>query len=137
MISARDIEARIELLRRGGFSLVIEGAGGVMVPLAWGYTVIDLAERFTLEAIVVGRPGLGTLNHVVMTVAMLRARQIAVRAVILNGRGDPPDLAESTNPAALARLLPNVAIIEVPHQAQSTPSLVIDAVVPFMNGLVD
>jgi dethiobiotin synthetase len=136
MVSARDIEARFELLRRGGFSLVIEGAGGVMVPLVWGYTVIDLAERFGLETVVVARAGLGTLNHVAMTVAMLQARHISIRAVVLNGRHDPPDLAESTNPSALARLIPGLAIMEVPHQSQPTPADVIRAVVPLVQEVI-
>ena len=136
MVSARDIEARIELLRRGGFSLVIEGAGGVMVPLVWGYTVLDLAERFGLEAMVVGRAGLGTLNHVAMTVAMLQARHIPIRAIVLNGRHDPPDLAESTNPSALARMVPGLAIVEVPHQSQPTPGDVIRAVVPWLHDVI-
>jgi dethiobiotin synthetase len=136
LISAADIEERIERLRRDGYSLVVEGAGGVMVPLVWGYTVLDLAERCELDAIVVGRAGLGTLNHVAMTVAMLRARNIPVRGVVLNGRRDPPDLAESTNPSALARMLPREVIIEVPHLPRATTGEVVSAVVPFVEGLV-
>ena len=116
LIDVKDIEARIELLRRAGYSLVIEGAGGVMVPLVWGYTVLDLAARFHLEAVVVGRAGLGTLNHIVMTVTVLQAKDIPIRGVVLNGRRARPDLAESTNPGALARMLPGIRIIEVPHQ---------------------
>ncbi len=135
-ISAQDIETRIESLRRAGYSLVIEGAGGVMVPLVWGYTVLDLAQRFSLDAVVVGRAGLGTLNHVTMTVTMLRSRNIRVRAIVLNGQRDPADLAESTNPSALARLLPHEAIIEVPHLPLATPAMVIAAAVPFVKSLV-
>ncbi len=63
------IEARIRTLRAQGYTLVIEGAGGVMVPLSWDYTVLDLAERCDLDCVVVARAGLGTLNHVALTVA--------------------------------------------------------------------
>ena len=111
-VSRSDIESRIEELRQTGRSLVVEGAGGVMVPLVWGYTVVDLAERCIADAVVVGRAGLGTLNHVTMTVTLLRARNIPIRAVVLNGRRDPPDLAESTNPSVLSRMLPQEVIIE-------------------------
>ncbi len=97
-MNPRDVESRIAQLRHAGYTLVVEGAGGVMVPLAWDYTVLDLARACELEAIVVARPGLGTLNHVAMTVTVLRAREIAVRGVVLNGRSATPDLAESTNP---------------------------------------
>jgi dethiobiotin synthetase len=160
------IEARIDLLRRAGYTLVVEGAGGVMVPLVFHrppaeppfYTILDLAARRGLEAIVVGRPGLGTLNHVALTVAMLRSRNIPVKAVILNGRlpeplalspapsvlspeplalSPEPDLAESTNPSVLARMLPDVLIIQVPrHDAPPAGTLaIIDATVPFLRQL--
>ena len=111
-----DLELRVRELRQAGYTLVVEGAGGVMVPLAWDYTVLDLAERCDLDAVVVARAGLGTLNHVALTVLMLQSRHIAVRGIVLNGRGPSPDLAETTNPSALARMLPGLRIVEVPHQ---------------------
>jgi dethiobiotin synthetase len=137
VLNPEDVECRVEELRKSGYTVVIEGAGGVMVPLSWdkrgrvhfsqdssekctrplfpGYTVLDLAEKCDLDAVVVGRAGLGTLNHIMMTVLMLQSRRISVRGVVLNGRGTPPDLAESTNPDTLARMLPGLRIVEVPH----------------------
>ncbi len=124
MLNPEDIECRVEELRKAGYTLVIEGAGGIMAPLAWErrerpfsfpYTVLDLAEKCDLDAVVVGRAGLGTLNHIMMTVLMLQSRHVAVRGIVLNGRGCPADLAESTNPAALARMLPGLRIVEVPR----------------------
>ena len=144
-VHRQDIEARIDLLRGAGYVLVVEGAGGAMVPLSWEkgekngpgpffYTVLDLAERCGFEAVVVARAGLGTLNHAAMTVATLRSRNIPVRAVLLNGR-DPSsgDLAEATNPAALARMLVDVPIVEVPHHPGTD---VIDATVPYLRRLL-
>jgi dethiobiotin synthetase len=116
-----DIEARIGRLREEGYALVVEGAGGVMVPLSWGYTVLDLAQACDLDAVVVARAGLGTLNHVAMTVMMLRSHQIPIRGIVLNGRSATPDVAESTNPAALGRMLYGVRIIEVPHDPSGAP----------------
>jgi dethiobiotin synthetase len=116
-----DIEARIRQLRNDGYALVIEGAGGVMVPLVWGYTVLDLAQACDLDAVVVARAGLGTLNHVAMTVMMLRSHQIPIRGIVLNGRSPLPDLAETTNPAALGRMLHGVRILEVPYDESGVP----------------
>jgi dethiobiotin synthetase len=110
-----DIEERIRRLRQDGYALVVEGAGGVMVPLSWGYTVLDLAQACDLDAVVVARAGLGTLNHVMMTAMMLRSYQIPMRGIVLNGRSAAPDVAESTNHAALSRMLQGVRIVEVPH----------------------
>ncbi len=123
-----EVESRITQLRSAGYTVVVEGAGGVMVPLAWGYTALDLACACGLDAIVVARPGLGTLNHVAMTVMMLHAHEIAVRGVVLNGRSAKPDLAESTNPAALARMLPDIRVIETPHQ-EVNPVVALAAIV--------
>jgi dethiobiotin synthetase len=108
-------EARVSALRDLGYSLVVEGAGGAAVPLCWDYTILDLAARTGLHAVVVGRPGVGTLNHCVLTVEALRARRVPVLAVVLNGADDPLDLAELTNPAALARLLPGLRIVVLPQ----------------------
>ena len=115
------IEGRIRRLRESGYSLVVEGAGGVMVPLCWDYTILDLAQACDLDAIVVARAGLGTLNHVAMTVMMLRSREIPIRGIVLNGRSPTPDLAESTNPQALARMVPGIRIVEIPHYASGHP----------------
>lgn len=115
------IEARIKELRHGGYAVVVEGAGGVMVPLAWGYTVLDLAQACDLDAVVVARAGLGTLNHVAMTAMMLRSHQIPIRGIVLSGRSESPDLAEATNPATLSRMLHGVRIVEVPHDPSPAP----------------
>jgi dethiobiotin synthetase len=115
------VERRITQLRQAGYAIVVEGAGGLMVPLAWDYTALDLAQSCALDTVVVGRAGLGTLNHVFMTVMMLQSRDIPIRGIVLNGRGDPPSAAELTNPASLARMLPRMRIIEVPHHATGNP----------------
>jgi dethiobiotin synthetase len=156
-LRSEDIEERIALLRRDGYTLVVEGAGGVMVPLAWErekgavpllpvkgvrplfqgpfYTVLDLAARCGLEAIIVGRAGLGTLNHVALTVEMLRARRIPIRGVVLNGGQPwpPADRAEATNPDALARMIAGPRIVYVPHHGDTDR---VAATVPYMNGLI-
>ena len=116
-----DIETRIRQLRSEGYTVVVEGAGGVMVPLSWGYTVLDLAHACDLDAVVVARAGLGTLNHVAMTVMMLRSHQIPIRGIVLNGRSAAPDLAESTNAESLGRMLHGVRIVEVPRDSTGSP----------------
>jgi dethiobiotin synthetase len=130
------VDARVRELRAQGYALVVEGAGGVHVPLAWGYTAMDLAARHGLEAVIVARAGLGTLNHSVLTVDALRARGILVRGVVLNGRADPPSVAEQTNPAALLRLLPDVPVVVVPRSASSDRLTMARECVPFLDPLL-
>ncbi|WP_435197343.1 dethiobiotin synthase [Natronomonas sp. EA1] len=83
---------------------VLEGVGGLRVPLAEGRDVIDLVADLGLPAVVVARSGLGTLNHSALTVEALRRRDIPVRGVVLN-EYEAATVAERTNPAVLARMV--------------------------------
>lgn len=65
--------------------LVVEGAGGALVPLRDDLTVADQIARWSLPAIVVARTTLGTINHTLMTVEVLRARGITVHGVAFVG----------------------------------------------------
>jgi dethiobiotin synthase len=64
---------------------VVEGAGGVLVPVNASELVIDLIARLGLAALVVARSGLGTINHTLLTLDALRARTIAIAGVVMVG----------------------------------------------------
>ena len=66
-------------------TLVVEGAGGVLVPIYDKFLMIDLMRRLGLPVVVVSRSGLGTINHTLLTLEALRARDINVLGVIVNG----------------------------------------------------
>lgn len=65
--------------------LIVEGAGGVLVPLTKNYLLIDLIESLNLPVIIVARSTLGTINHTCLTLEALRKRKIPVVGVIMNG----------------------------------------------------
>ncbi|MFT8711228.1 dethiobiotin synthase [Komagataeibacter rhaeticus] len=69
--------------------LVVEGAGGVLVPIAEHYLMIDLMVRLALPVVLVARSALGTINHTLLSLAALRARGLHVAGVILNGPPEP------------------------------------------------
>lgn len=69
---------------KGGF-LLAEGAGGLLVPLTAEQTIADLAEALGLPVLIVARPGLGTVNHTLLTVAEVRRRRLTPAGVVLNG----------------------------------------------------
>lgn len=69
--------------------LVVEGAGGILVPLAPGVLTIDLVKKLKLPALVVARSGLGTINHTLLTLHALRASDIPITGVVLNGPRHP------------------------------------------------
>ncbi len=63
--------------------LVVEGVGGLLVPLAEGYSVRDLAAALGLPLLVAARPGLGTINHTLLTLEAARAAGLTVAAVVM------------------------------------------------------
>lgn len=72
-----------------GRPLVIEGAGGLMVPLTEKHFVIDLIARLGVPAILVARSGLGTINHTLLSLAALRDKNIPIAGLIINGPKTP------------------------------------------------
>lgn len=69
--------------------LIIEGAGGLMVPLNEKDLMTDLIRRLDAEVIVVSKNYLGSINHTLLTLEMLKARALPVRGLIFNGAEDP------------------------------------------------
>jgi dethiobiotin synthetase len=68
-----------------GKPLIIEGAGGLMVPINSKYFMIDLIKNLACPAILVSRSGLGTINHTLLSLEALRKARIPVAGVIMNG----------------------------------------------------
>ncbi|HOJ43638.1 MAG TPA: dethiobiotin synthase, partial [Syntrophorhabdaceae bacterium] len=79
--------------------VVIEGAGGVLVPIKKKFFYGDLIKRWGCPTLIVSRLGLGTINHTLLTVGYLKTRGIKIIGVILNNNDGTGDLAARTNPA--------------------------------------
>ncbi|MBF7082987.1 dethiobiotin synthase [Desulfallas sp. Bu1-1] len=98
------MEAYRELRQRHEVMLV-EGAGGIMVPVFDRFLMADLIKMMKLPVIIVSRPNLGTVNHTLLTVEYARARGIPIAGIIINGlKEDEAGLAERTNPGLIAEL---------------------------------
>jgi len=93
--------------------IVLEGVGGLLCPVAeGGYTVADLAAHLNYPILIVAYRGLGTLNHTLLTVEAARSRGLRIAGIILNATRPVSDpLAESTNAAELAGILPGIPIL--------------------------
>lgn len=99
--------------------LVVEGAGGVLVPLNARDLMADLIARLGLPAILVARSSLGTINHSLLSLEALRARRIEVAGVVVNG---PPDAANRDAIAAYGKVpviaeLPMIEPLDAAHLA--------------------
>jgi dethiobiotin synthetase len=88
----------------GAEVVIAEGVGGLLVPLTLGYTVRDLAVDLGWPVVVAARPGLGTINHSLLTVEAARAAGLDVRAVVLTPWPDEPGMLERSNVEAIERL---------------------------------
>ena len=69
--------------------LVVEGAGGLMVPIREDMLMIDLVQQMDLPVVLVARSGLGTINHTLLSLEALRKRGIPVLGVVLSGPENP------------------------------------------------
>lgn len=99
--------------------LVVEGVGGLLVPLAPDATVRDLAVALGLPLAVAARPGLGTINHTLLTVEAARAAGLDVRAVVLTPWAQRPSTMERSNRATIAAAA-GVPVATLPHVAEPT-----------------
>jgi dethiobiotin synthetase len=90
-------------------SLIVEGIGGLLAPLAEDYTVRDLAAALGLPLLIVARPGLGTINHTLLTLQAARAARLEVRSVVLTPWPEQPSRLEYSNRETLAHM----GVIEV------------------------
>jgi dethiobiotin synthase len=86
-------------------SLVVEGAGGLLVPLAPGFLVADLVGQLGLPVVIVAHDRLGAINHTLLTVEACRRRGIAVLGVLLNRAGALEGNAESIESYGDVRIL--------------------------------
>jgi dethiobiotin synthetase len=94
----------VQSIRDENGTVLVEGAGGWLVPLAPGLLVADLAVALGYPVVVVGRIGLGTVNHTALTVAAVLERGLDVAGVILNGYGQGADGSVASNPRLIEEL---------------------------------
>jgi dethiobiotin synthetase len=101
---AIDVAAVIDDIRAAGPLVIVEGIGGLLVPLADGWDVRRLARELDLGLVIAARPGLGTINHTLLSIEAARAGGIEPRAVVLTPWPPNPDEIERSNRATIERL---------------------------------
>ncbi len=137
---ALDPAALVASARRAGQgadALVVEGVGGLLVPLTPGYLVRDLALDLGLPVVVAARAGLGTISHTLLTLESARAAGLRVTGVVMTPWPAAPGPVERSNRETVAALgavpvagLPTVRAPEPPALAAAGAHLPLDALVP-------
>lgn len=98
------IERSIRIMSADSDVMIVEGVGGVRVPMDERHQVIDMMRWLGAPAIVVARPDLGTINHTLLTVQAVRDAGLKVAGVVINRfRTDGASVAEETNGRAIER----------------------------------
>ncbi len=116
----------------GADAIVCEGVGGLLVPLSPGYLVRDLAADLGYPLVVVASPGLGTINHTLLTVEAARAAGLEVAAIVLNPWPEEPTEIERSNRETIADLT-GIPILTLPQidlaDPQTWPPLSVDGTI--------
>ncbi len=103
--------------------LIVEGIGGLLVPITDNLSVADMARKMKLPVLIVSRPTLGTINHTLLTIEAARKRRLRVKGVIFNStRLGSGTLLADTNKAEIERHsgVPVIASIPYIHSVTST-----------------
>jgi dethiobiotin synthetase len=101
-------------------TLIVEGVGGLLTPFADGYSVRELAASLGLPLVVAARPGLGTINHTLLTLEAAKAAALEVRAVVFTPWPERPSALERSNRETIARTA-GVAVAELARVSSLRP----------------
>ena len=127
-IPLNDVVDRIKRIEKKSERLIIEGSGGLLVPLGKGYTVAGLIAKLDCRVIVVARNRLGTINHTLLTVECLQVLgflRSELTVVLMSGRD--PDISSRDNQSTLEELLKPVIVLGIPFlrsQVTSSPGTI-------------
>ncbi|OGG52131.1 MAG: dethiobiotin synthase [Candidatus Handelsmanbacteria bacterium RIFCSPLOWO2_12_FULL_64_10] len=104
-IDVAGIEQAAHKLSQRHDLLIVEGAGGLLVPIRDDFFMADLALKLDLPLLIVARRGLGTINHTLMTMECAKTRGIGMAGVVYNDAVRTEEgIAERTNPEVIERL---------------------------------
>ena len=112
-VSLKHTIAKIGEIQKKCDVLIVEGAGGIFVPLGERFMVSDLIARLHCHIFLVARNGIGVINHVLLSAAAIRRLVKMQTTVVLMGR-PRGDVSVQSNPALLRELLPQNEVFEVP-----------------------
>jgi len=104
LIGIEEVLHHWEMIRGKHQYFIVEGAGGISVPLGENFLVSDLIKALDLPIVIVARPNLGTINHTFLTVQYAKSIGLRITGIVINGISNHPDLAEITNPKLIEEL---------------------------------
>jgi dethiobiotin synthetase len=117
--------SRVREYARPDVFLLVEGVGGLLAPVTWSDNALDLAHSLNARVLVVSSDRLGTINHTLLTLRVLKAEKLPILGVVLNQPAEP-DESSPSNAGAISRLANTDSVVRVPHM--DDPDLAAEAV---------
>ncbi len=114
--------------------ILVEGAGGLMVPLTGNLMVSDLIGCLRLPALIISRPDLGTVNHTLMTCFCAKQTGIEVKGIIVNNYPENPGDAEKYAPGMIEERSGVPVIGIFPHVTQKDPKAQVETILEKIHG---
>ena len=108
------IDAAYATLAKGRDLMVVEGAGGLLVPIQDEWTMAELARRLDLPLLVVARASLGTINHTALTLEVAASKGLPMLGVVISHVDGPISAADASNLLSLKKYLGDRLIGEIP-----------------------
>ncbi|MEC1627462.1 dethiobiotin synthase [Bacillus mojavensis] len=103
-VKMQEVLRHWERIREKHECFIVEGAGGISVPLGEDFLVSHVMKALQLPLIIVARSHLGTINHTFLTVQYAKRMSLPIAGIVINGISDSPDHDEKTNPEMIERL---------------------------------
>jgi dethiobiotin synthetase len=103
-ITLEDILKHWETIREKHDYFIVEGAGGISVPLGKDFLVSDVIKALNFPVLIVARPNLGTINHTFLTVEYAKKLGLTIAGIIINGTSEQGDLVEKTSPNVIEEM---------------------------------
>lgn len=113
---------------------IVEGAGGLGVPFGKGYFAADVAKEIGFPLLIVARVGLGTVNHVWLTVQVARKMGLDIAGIILNSINEKHQgIAEETNPSVIEEITDVPVLAVLPSFSSTHPKYIIEKIDEFIS----
>jgi len=109
------IEAHIKSLALRADLTIVEGAGGLLVPLTENSLIIDLMGKLAYPVILVARTSLGTVNHTLLSVEALKSWRLTVAGIVLSGDSRKVGDEEEFTPSDISRFTGDIPLLVLPH----------------------
>jgi dethiobiotin synthase len=113
-INLKKVIEKFMFLKKKYDFIVVEGIGGVMVPITHKVSLLHVVRKMNLPVIIVSRPKLGSINHTVMTINACREFKVPIVGIIFNQMPIRPNIVESMTPFYIERLTKTKTLSVIP-----------------------